>query len=362
MAERNAYRLARTMAVVYWLLVVYASLHPLAGWRASGAPLLEFLDSPWPRYFTRFDLAVNVLAYVPLGFLMVPALQTRLKRGWAVLLAFAFGAALSISMEVLQNFLPSRVPSNVDWGCNMAGALLGALAGARWGGIFADHGWLSRWRRRRIVRGRRGDYGLILMGAWLLTQLTPEGVFLGTGDLRSFLELPTPLDYSARKFLALEMSIAASGVLAAGLIAWQNLRETSAWLLGLLIALVIGARSLSAALEIGVENALHWLTPGNLYGLAIGASGLILATKLPDWSQRIVAAFALLGATALVNLVPEYPYAGQPLAAWHAGQFLNFNGLTRVVSLGWPFAALAFLMTPPAGRNAAATVRAPRGG
>ena len=362
MAERNAYRLARTLAVVYSLLVVYASLHPLAGWRASGAPLLDFLDAPWPRHFTRFDLAVNVFAYVPLGFLLVPALQTRLKRGWAVLLAFAFGAVLSLGMEVLQNFLPSRVPSNVDLGCNMAGSLLGALAGARWGRIFADHGWLSRWRRRRIARGRRGDCGLILMAAWLLTQLTPEGVFLGTGDLRSFLELPTPLDYSARRFLVLEMSIAASGVLAAGLIAWQNLRETSAWLLGLLIALVIGARSLSAALQIGVEDALHWLTPGNLYGLALGASVLILATRLPDWSQRIVAAFALLGATALVNLVPEYPYAEQWMNAWHAGQFLNFNGLTRVVSLVWPFAALAFLMTSPAGQTASANDRAPRGG
>lgn len=350
MPERNAYRLARTLIVVYALLIVYASLHPLAGWRAGGAPLLDFLDAPWPRYVTRFDLAVNIAAYLPLGFLLVPALETRLKRGWAVLLACAFGAALSLGMEVLQNFLPSRVPSNVDWGCNLAGTLLGALAGARWGGIFADHGWLSRWRRRRIVRGRRGDLGLILTGAWLLTQLLPEGVFLGTGDLRSLLDLSTPLDYSARRFLVLEMSIAASGVLAACLIAWQNLREPSAWLLGLLIVLVIGARSLSAALQIGVEDALHWLTPGNLYGLAIGAGGLILATRLPDWSQRIVAGFALLAATALVNLVPENPYAGQSLNAWHAGQFLNFNGLTRLISLLWPFAALAFLMTAPAGR------------
>ena len=345
MPERNAYRLARTLVVVYAALVIYASLHPLAGWRAGGTPLLDFLGAAWPRYFTRFDLAVNVAAYLPLGFLLVPALQTRLKPGWAVLLAFASGAALSFGMEVLQNFLPSRVPSNVNWGCNMAGTLIGALAGARWGRIFADHGWLSRWRRRRILRGRRGDLGLILMGAWLLTQLSPEGVFLGTGDLRSLLELPTPLNYSAHGFLVLEMAIAACGVLAAGLIAWRNLREPSPWLLGLLIVLVIAVRSLSAALYFGTEDVLRWLTPGTLNGLVIGATGLILVATLPEWLQRVVAGFALLAATALVNLVPENPYAELALNAWHAGQFLNFNGLTRVVSVIWPFAALAYLMT-----------------
>ncbi|MBK6972012.1 MAG: VanZ family protein [Sterolibacteriaceae bacterium] len=350
MAERDAYRLARTLALVYALLIIYASLHPLAGWRIAGTPMLDFLGAPWPRYFTRFDLMVNVSAYLPLGFLLVPALETRLKRGWAVLASFALGAALSFAMEVLQGLLPTRVPSNVDWGCNMTGTLLGALAGARWGRIFADRGWLSRWRRRRIVRGRRGDFGLILMGAWLLTQLSPEGVFLGTGDLRSLLALPTPLDYSARGFLVIEMAIAACGVLAAGSIAWQNLREPSPWLLGLLITLVIGARSLSAALYTGEDGALHWLTPGNLYGLAIGTMGLILAVRLPDWSQRILAGSALLAATALANLLPENPYARTALNAWNAGQFLNFNGLTRLISLLWPFAALAFLMTASSSR------------
>lgn len=345
MPERNAYRLARGLLVVYTLLVIYASLHPLAGWRASGTPLLEFLSAAWPRYFTRFDLAVNVAAYVPLGFLQVPALETRFKRGWAVVLAFAFGATLSLALEVVQNFLPTRVPSNVDWGCNMAGTLLGALAGARWGRIFADHGWLSRWRRRRIVRGRRGDLGLILMGAWLLTQLSPEGAFLATGDLRALLQLPTPLDYSAQGFLVLEMSIAACSMLAAGLIAWNNLREPSYWLLGLLIAIAIAARALSAALSVGAENALHWLTPGNVYGWAIGTAGLILLTRLPDWLHRVAAGFALLAATALVNLVPDNPYAEHLPSVWHSGHFLNFNGLTRLVSLLWPFAALAYLMT-----------------
>lgn len=356
MPDRNAYHLARTLAAVCALLVVYASLHPLVGWHASGVDALDFIVSPWPRYFTWFDIAVNVAAYVPLGFLLVPALRAGAKPGWAVLLSVTACVLLSLALEVLQNYLPTRVPSNVDWGCNSAGALLGALAGARWGGAFADHGWLSRWRRRRIVRGRRGDLGLILMGAWLITQLTPAGMFLGTGDVRSLLDVASPMDYSARAFLMLEMSIAVCGIVSAGLIARQNMREPSPWLLGLLLLLVFLSRSLSAALHDGVEDALRWLTPGSLDGAAIGILALVLALQLPVWLQRVVAALALLAATVLVNLAPENPYAVQVLGSWQAGQFLNFNGLTRLVSVLWPFAALAYLMTLPS----AASMRASR--
>lgn len=351
MAGRNVHHLARTLAWVYALLVVYASLHPLAGWQARGVGAFDFVLAPWPRYFTWFDIAVNVAAYIPLGFLLVSALPLRAKPGWAALLAAAVGALLSLGLELLQNYLPSRVPSNVDWGCNAAGALIGAIAGVRWGGIFAEHGWVARWRHRRIVRGRRGDLGLALMAAWLLTQLSPAGIFLGLGDLRSLLQVPTPIEYSARGFIVLETSIAASGMLAAGLVAWDNLREPSPWVLALLIGLGVAGRSFSAALYTQAGNAFDWLTPGSLYGLAIGTLGLILVATLPERLRRVVAGLTLLATTALVNLLPNNPYAEHPLNPWHAGHFLNFNGLARLVSVLWPFAALAFLMTASPNRH-----------
>jgi len=122
--------LALYLAVAYALLVAYASLHPLSGWRDTGAPLLDFLSAPWPRYHTGFDLAANILAYVPLGFLIVPALQGRLGIAAAALLAALAGGGLSLALETLQNFLPSRVPSNIDLACNAIGAMIGAAAGA----------------------------------------------------------------------------------------------------------------------------------------------------------------------------------------------------------------------------------------
>ena len=74
--------LPRYLAVAYTLLVVYASLHPFTGWRDSGAPAMGYLTAAWPRYYTVFDMAVNVAAYMPLGFIWVPTLQGVSSAGW----------------------------------------------------------------------------------------------------------------------------------------------------------------------------------------------------------------------------------------------------------------------------------------
>jgi hypothetical protein len=52
----------------------------------------------------------------------------------------------------------------------------------------------------------------------------------------------------------------------------------------------------------------------------------------------------IMAATVLVNLAPPNPYLTASLKVWQQGHFLNFNGLTRLVSALWPFAALGYLM------------------
>ena len=49
-------------------MIVYASLEPFSGWMAPlpGTPF--FLFAPWPARYTRFDIAINVVAYLPFGF------------------------------------------------------------------------------------------------------------------------------------------------------------------------------------------------------------------------------------------------------------------------------------------------------
>ena len=333
------------LAVAYALLVAYASLHPLAGWRDTGAPVLDFLSAPWPRYYTGFDLAANILAYAPLGFLLVPALAGRLGLPAAALVAAIAGGGLSFALEALQNFLPSRVPSNIDLACNGLGAMIGAAAGINWGREWVDGGRLHRLRGRLVWRGRAADFGLVLLGLWLLAQLNPELLLFGMGDLRALLELPS-LRYSARRFALLEAGVAAAGVLAAGLVAWSLLRRQNRRLLLALLLAPLAIKAFANAVLVNAAQFAQWLTPGNAAGFAAGALALVAATWLPPLGQRMLAALALLFATALVNLAPENPYLAASLADWQQGHFLNFNGLTRLVSSLWPFAALPYLMLP----------------
>lgn len=343
MEHRPPAHLARYLAAAYALLAIYASLHPFSGWRDNGVALTAFLEGAWPRYYTVFDLAINVLAYMPLGFLLVPALHPRLPLALAALLAALAGTGLSFSMELLQNFLPSRVPSNLDFACNAVGALTGAVLGMNWGRALADGGRLHELRGRLFTAGKATDYGLVLLGLWLLTQLNPELLLFGTGDLRALLGLETQ-PYSAGLSIVIEAGVAASGVLAAGLVAASLLKRASGRVLAGLLGSALVVKSFAGALLVDAAQFLQWVTPGNAMGLIVGAAALALALYLPAAARQALAALALLLATALVNLAPDNPYLAASAAVWQQGHFLNFNGLTRLVSSLWPFAALPYLM------------------
>lgn len=336
-------RLALYSALAYTLLAIYASLYPFSGWRDTGAPLDEFLYGAWPRYWTVFDLILNVLAYLPLGFIWVPALRHRLPTAAAVLLAIVIGGSLSFAMETLQNFLPSRVSSNVDLGCNTLGALIGALAGERWGATLLDGGRLHDLRSRLIHPGTLADAGLVLLWLWLLTQFNPNTLLFGNGDLRSALEMDSPLSFSAPAFLQLEGAVVAAqafGVaLLAGVLARRGGRRLALGLMGAALA----AKSFAFMLLTNGPHGLAWATPGSLAGLALGLAAWLPASLLPARFQQALAALALLLGVALVNLAPENPYLANAWQEWNPGQFLNFHGLTQLLSVLWPYLALPWL-------------------
>ena len=336
--------LARILALAYTILVVYASLHPFSGWRDSGLPLFAFLNAGWPRYYTGFDLVVNVLAYVPLGFFWLPVAAAHLGRAVGTVLVCVMLALLSGTLETLQNFLPSRVPSNIDLACNSVGVLLGALAAQRWGGMLLSESRLLRWRHRHLAHEPVGDYGLMLICIWLLVQLSPENLLFGTGNLRVLLELPGALPFDAERFSRHETWIAAMGTLTIALMASLVLRRPRYLHVLILVAGAMAIRSFAAALLIEPSRFLHWITPGNLSGIGMG---LILAwpmMKLNESLRRVLAGGIVMATMALVNIAPDNPYLLQASQVWQQGHFLNFNGLTRVASSFWPFLAMAFLM------------------
>ena len=125
----NRSRLLLYLFLAYTLLIAYASLSPFTGWRVPAGNVLHFL-TVWPRYITRHDVFINILAYFPLGFLAAVCLHHWRDHETTIMLvviAAAAGAALSLGMETLQVFIPGRVAALPDLLTNTAGSLAGAI-------------------------------------------------------------------------------------------------------------------------------------------------------------------------------------------------------------------------------------------
>lgn len=332
------------VAAGYALLVIYASLYPLTGWSDAGISAWDFVAAGWPRYYTVFDIATNVLAYLPLGFFLATVWPTGFGVAGALLASVLLGSGISFSMELIQNFLPSRVPSNLDWGANSLGAFLGALLGMHWGRRVLDGDRLLAWRERMFARGPGVDFGLILMAAWLLTQLSLQTLPFGSGNLRLMLELPAAQPFSAERFVHVEGLIAATGILAAGLMTTLLLRRHARSMTIMVFIAALTLKTLAYALLMAPELALSWVTPGSSAGIGIGFMLWFGASFLVLPLQRALAALALLLVAVSVNLAPDNPYLENTLQLWNPGQFLNFNGLTRLICSLWPFLALPWLM------------------
>lgn len=339
--------LTRYFALAYWVLVVYASLHPFRGWQFRGPPALAFLGADWPRYWTAFDLTVNVAVYAPLGFLLALALRPLLRPWPAATVAVLLAGGTSLAIEIAQNWLPARVPSNVDLACNALGGLLGALAAQR-----AGERWLERLSalEHRILRpAPHASLGLTLVGLWLVAQISPETGFATTGDVRQLIRefFPgfTPIDYDPAQLLHFEAAAVAAQVLAVGLLLRGLLRDRGSLVPAVLLFFCVAAaiRALTASVLLSPPAAFDWLTPGSTHGLVVGGVLLLPLMLVPRAWLVPLAAAALAASCLAVNLMPADPYRLHDLALWRQGHFLNFNGLTRWLGLLWPLLAAGYL-------------------
>jgi VanZ family protein len=345
---------ATLLALIFALLIIYASLYPFSGWRDQGINPFYFLNAPWPRYWSRFDVVANFLGYAPLGFLATLALmRTRLLPQPVLLMTFAC-SLLSLSMEALQSYLPMRVPQLSDWLLNSGGALTGsvlAVALERMGVI--DH-W-SRFRARWFVRDARAP--LVLLALWPVALLFPPAVPLALGQVRRRLHgfidhllegtpLSTMLDEPVGYVLPLsnrsELICVALGFLIPCLLAYAVTlgwhRRALLWLGGVLTALA--ASSLSAALSYSPEYAWGWASLPSGVGLSIGVLLGLLCVALPRKLCLGLLIAALVWQLSLINSAPETPYYAQALQSWEQGRFIRFNGLAQWLGWIWPYAAL----------------------
>ena len=360
--------IAAPLAFALLCLIVYASLYPFADWRDQGISPLTFITAPWPQYLVGFDVAVNVLGYAPLGFLLALVFLRSGHTARALLAAVVGGAALSLCMETLQSYLPSRIPSNVDLVLNTLGSALGACTAWALSGLGVIDRW-ARFRARWFALDARG--ALALLALWPLALLFPAPVPMGLGQVLERVETAlsealadTPfIDWLPLRDIELQPLVpsallvcVALGALVPCLLGYCVIRTARQRALFSMLALAVGCgvSALSAALSYGPQHAWAWLDAPVRAGLGLAA---MLALLMLPLRRRGAAAFALLALAiqlGLLNQAPASAYFAQTLQTWEQGRFIRFHGLAQWLGWLWPYAALLYLLARLSGRADAA--------
>ena len=354
------------LAGAYVALIVYASLYPFTGWRDQEIPPWDFLFAGWPKYWTGFDVAANVVGYVPLGFLLALSFMRRGNVRYfanhpnlaGIAVAVAAGSVLSFCMEGIQNYLPSRVASNVDLGLNIAGTLVGAvlatvleLAGA------IDH-W-SRFRERWFITEARG--ALVLLALWPFALLFPAVVPLGLGQVLErlesslaewlqetpFLEWMPVRDVELQPLVpAAELLCVALGAFIPCLLGYTILRSVGRRAVFAVAAVAVGTAvtALSAALSWGPNHAWAWMSLPVRVGLVFGLVLAMLMLAVPRRGCAAMLLLALVVHLSVLNQAPASAYFADTLQAWEQGRFIRFNGVAQWLGWLWPYAVLVYVL------------------
>lgn len=341
---RNS-KLVRYLTVTYLALVVYTSLHPFSQWRAPAQEVRVFLIAPWPTYFTWTDLALNVLAYVPVGALLTLVLMSTVRAGVAAFCAVALAICLSLSIEVAQVFLPGRIPANVDLLCNAIGAFVGAGLSSMVVGRSLLPGKLYSLRERLFHAGAAVDICFLLLALWLATQFNAEIRLFGNGDIRHLLPIVTGVGYSPRTYVLIEASITGLNLCGVALMLTTISRSAraAAASVAVLVVCAVLLKSLASNVLFISGSSLLWVTQAALLGVVIGGLLWVVLIGAPLAVQIACATTFIALGMALVNAAPENPYLDATLRVWQHGHYASLNDLTHVLSGTWPFAAIAFL-------------------
>jgi len=349
------------LALTYAALILYASLYPFDGWRNQGIAPWAFLASPLPKYWTVFDVAANVGGYVPLGGLL--ALSALRRRGGgdslrAAGMATLGAAVLSLAMEMLQSYLPSRVPSNVDLALNIGGAAAGALAA----GLLERMGLIDRWSRLRARWFVDDAHGaLVLLALWPVALMFPASVPFGLGQVLERVEIGMADWLGNTPFLewlpvrevelqplvpGVELLCVLLGALIPCLLGYCIVRGAGRRLVfvGLVLAAGVGATVLSAALSWGPVHAWAWMGLPARAGLVACVVLCLLALPVPRRGCAALLLLALAIHLSLLNQAPTSAYFAQTLQTWEQGRFIRFHGLVQWLGWVWPYVTLVYVL------------------
>ncbi|WP_197714026.1 VanZ family protein [Polynucleobacter necessarius] len=279
------------------------SLNPFEFDFQNGISAWAWLDAPLPRFITLFDVAVNILAYIPFGFLVMFAAYPRWRNFVALGIALGLSAALALGVETLQSWLPTRIPSQMDWWANLFGGLLAIPPGPQWLSGSA--------MRRRFDQWFGLDWAacaLFLLFPW--SQIYPQSSWLGTGAWGHAIFGSVDWGTLVINHVAQEMVITSLCWLGVALLlSWGLRAKATQWrILNGLLALTVLIKIWFTALQFGAEFSLIWLTTGALWSMVLGSVLLRWALQLKQSNRFWMTMVCLLGITIAVNVLPDNPY------------------------------------------------------
>jgi len=354
-------------AALYAAGIMVISLSPFTDWRFIPEPPWAFLGKPWPRYWTLLDLMVNILAYIPLGLLVSRAISQRMGRNpwgpaWGCLVAMLAGALLSVGMESIQTYLPSRRSSILDLAANSMGSSIGA---------FIASAYALNKKRLHITESRPIEIGAVmLLGLWLVAQAAPQPMWLAMGDVlsesaewRALLiwlsgsaadSMLAVESFAAQRILAESIGVAAA-TLSCALLCHLTLMEAPRWFSGYgpqhWVYAIVGVATTTVLVRVvwillfqGPAALAAWFTAGVQAGIVLALLSAYGLGAMRPSHQRWVAISGVLITLLVANTQPQSGYQAAGTLGWFSGPWLNLGELANLCAIVWPFAALIWLL------------------
>ena len=333
-------QLALLLTVSYAALLVYGTLYPLTGWHSPGQNPLFMIFQQELKIRPNPDTLTNVLVYMPLGVLLMRVLGIRYSMYLAALITIAASGLLSFCLEYIQAFLPGRVSSLRDLVLNTAGAAAGAILAIAFRGQSRLGHALLKLRGEYVIPGKLANLGLLVLGLWALSQLTPLVPSIDIDNLRHGLKplwhtLQDISTFNPAQMLVYIFSVTGLGLLCITLL--KPDRQPVMLFLGFIAAVLL----------LKLPVVIRQISLEAISGAALGLSIFFVARKLPVKLLLSTAALAIIAAVITESLRASTGHAG----GTHVFNWIPFRGhltnnligIADILGGLWPFFALGYI-------------------
>lgn len=325
------------------LVVVYASLLPFSGWRVPDSFSLQGIQRV---YQSELDLILNVLAYIPVGLLLMSVLRLSGVRH-PLRITCISTCLLSLLLESLQLYLPGRVTALHDWFANTAGGIIGAtLAISRTGSRLGRQFMLMR--ERWLDPSRHAEAGFLLILVWMIAQSNPAIPFFEAGHLAN--ELTRGWQQAEPGLLSLAPQIVAIALNVCGFALFIGVWVNPRIFAGVPVLFVLAAgfmlKFLAAGLLLKAPLLETWLGPASTLGLIAGYFLALLLLEARPRTRLFLALLLIFGGGLMARMAGIYEGFDAMLRLFHTahGQLGTFANLTLWLSELWPVAAFVYLV------------------